>query len=90
MILASHAHTRENKKEGAFMAKHKQGRQSFLFTEPPVITAWASIAGKKESEGPLKDYFDYHFTDLHCDESSFEKAEIKMYKTSLNLVLNLS
>ena len=25
---------------------------------PPVITTWASVAGKKESEGPLKHYFD--------------------------------
>jgi len=48
----------------------------------------AVVVGPKENEGPLKDYFDYHFDDLHCDENSWEKAEIKMYKTSLNLVLN--
>ena len=43
----------EKTKEGVFMAKFKRGRQSFILEQAPVITAWASIAGKKESEGPL-------------------------------------
>ena len=33
--------------------KNKRGKQSFLLPQKPVITAWASVAGKKESEGPL-------------------------------------
>ena len=36
------------------MAENKRGKQSFIPSIQPVITAWASIAGKKESEGPLK------------------------------------
>ena len=44
--------------EGAFMADNKRGRSSFLLPQPPVITAWASVAGKKESEGPLAHTFD--------------------------------
>ena len=40
------------------MATHKRGRQSFVLPQMPVITAWASIAGKKESEGPLSKTFD--------------------------------
>ena len=40
------------------MAKCKRGRQSFVLEEPPVITTWASIAGKKEVEGPLSHTFD--------------------------------
>ena len=40
------------------MAKYRQGRQSFILPTPPVITAWASTAGKKESEGPLSHSFD--------------------------------
>ena len=35
------------------MANQKRGRQSFILSDPPVITHWASVAGKKESEGPL-------------------------------------
>ena len=47
------AHAKKNNKEGVILAKHKRGRQSFILPEPPVITHWASVAGKKESEGPL-------------------------------------
>ena len=35
------------------MANQKRGRQSFVLAQPPVITAWANVAGKKEVEGPL-------------------------------------
>ena len=40
------------------MINQKYGKQSFRFAEPPSITAWASVAGKKESEGPLANYYD--------------------------------
>ena len=40
------------------MANKKCGKQSFRLTQPPVITAWASVAGKKEANGPLRDSFD--------------------------------
>ena len=38
------------------MANQKRGRQSFILSHPPAITHWASVAGKKESEGPLGPY----------------------------------
>ncbi len=41
------------------MAKQKRGTPGILFDAPPILTAWASVAGKKESEGPLQAYFDY-------------------------------
>lgn len=65
----------------------KVGKSSLSF-ENVYLNDAAVTVGPKEYEGPLKDYFDYYFEDLHCDENSWEKAEIKMYKTSLNLVLN--
>ena len=34
------------------------GRQTVLFDNPPSIIASASVVGKKEGEGPLKQYFD--------------------------------
>ena len=40
------------------MAIHKRGRQSFILPQLPVIDCWASVVGKKESEGPLADTFD--------------------------------
>ena len=42
--------------------QHK-GRHSFCPQSPPTITAWASTAGKKESEGPLSKTFDHVFQD---------------------------
>ena len=66
------------------MANYKQGKQSFIPPTPPVITAWASIGGKKESEGPLKDYFDETFTDNHFGEKTWEQAEKKLQQITLN------
>ena len=34
------------------------GRQSILFPHAPYILSSASIAGKKESEGPMAKFFD--------------------------------
>ena len=66
------------------MANNKCGKQSFIPPSPPVITAWASIAGKKESEGPLKDYFDETFTDNHFGEKTWELAEKKLQQIALS------
>ena len=65
------------------MAEYKRGKQSFIPPVQPVITAWASIAGKKESEGPLKTYFDKTFTDNHFGESTWELAEKKLQQLAL-------
>ena len=50
----------------------------------------AVVVGPKEKEGPLGQYFDYYFDTLACETESWEKAEIKMYKTAYNLALNKS
>ena len=39
------------------MENHR-GRKSIVFPRPPVILAHASVAGKKEAQGPLRDTFD--------------------------------
>ncbi len=65
------------------MAEHKRGRQSFQLHEPPVITAWASIAGKKESEGPLGHTFDITFQDAYCGQKTWEQAEKHMQQQAL-------
>ena len=69
------------------MANQKRGRQSFIPPVQPVIAAWASIAGKKESEGPLKPYFDETYTDNHFGERSWEQAEKKLQQMALNKLL---
>ncbi len=65
------------------MTSQKCGKQSFKLKEPPVIAAWASIAGKKESEGPLASYFDYTTNDTYFGQKSWEQAEKKMQQLAL-------
>lgn len=65
------------------MAINKRGKQSFVPPTHPVITTWASIAGKKESEGPLKSWFDQTFEDNHIGEASWELAEKKLQQLAL-------
>lgn len=70
------------------MSNKKMGKQSFLLENPPVITAWASIAGKKESEGPLKDCFDVTEKDSYFGEKTWEQGEKKMQQIALSTLLN--
>ncbi len=65
------------------MATNKRGRQSFVLSQPPVITAWASVAGKKESEGPLANSFDQTFQDTYFGEKTWEQAEKKLQQLAL-------
>ena len=65
------------------MAINKRGKQSFIPPARPVITTWASIAGKKESEGPLRTYFDKTFHDNHFGQPSWEQAEKQLQQLAL-------
>ena len=69
------------------MAHQKRGKQSFIPLVSPVITAWASIAGKKESEGPLKSYFDETSSDNHFGEQTWEQSEKKLQQMALNKLI---
>ena len=69
------------------MAKQKRGTRSFHFDAPPILTAWASVAGKKESEGPLQAYFDYTNGDTYFGEKTWEKAECHMQEIALETLL---
>ena len=70
------------------MAKYKQGRQSFVLETPAVITTWASIAGKKEVEGPLAHTFDIKCRDSYFGQTSWEQAEKHMQQLVLNKLLS--
>lgn len=69
------------------MASCKKGRQSFVPEDPPVITAWASVAGKKEAEGPLGALFDIASGDTLFGQPSWEQAEKKMQELALQKLL---
>lgn len=65
------------------MANKRVGKQSFLPTTPPVITTWASVASKKESEGPLSHYFDLIDKDSYFGQKTWEQAEKRMQQLAL-------
>lgn len=69
------------------MANNKCGRQSFRLQSQPVITAWASVAGKKESEGPLGHLFDVTSQDTYFGQKSWELAERQLQKIALDTLL---
>lgn len=51
------------------------------------IQETATICGPYEKNGPLKKYFDKTYNDLYFGEKSFEKAEIKLIKDALVMLL---
>lgn len=65
------------------MKNSRIGKQSFTFADPPVITHWASVAGKKEAEGPLKDCFDITGSDPYWGQKTWEQGEKQMQLLAL-------
>ena len=65
------------------MANNRRGRQSFVLPQPPVITAWANVAGKKEVEGPLSHTFDIKCRDTYFGQKTWEQAEKQMQQLAL-------
>lgn len=65
------------------MRSLKRGKQSFIFHDPPTITHWASVAGKKEAEGPLANYYDVTGSDSFWGQKSWEQAENHMQELAL-------
>lgn len=72
------------------MANQKHGRQSFSFGIPPVITHWASVAGKKESEGPLGGAFDVTGADPYWGQKTWEQGEQQMQLLALQTLAKKS
>ena len=68
----------------------KIGKQTIKFDTPPTITECSSIVGPKEANGPLAKYFDKTLEDEFCGEKSWEKAESKIIKENVNLVISKS
>ena len=65
------------------MANHKCGKQSFRLENPPAITTWASVAGKKEAQGPLSKSFDITHSDSYFGQKTWEQAEKRMQQLAL-------
>ncbi|MBR3198652.1 MAG: stage V sporulation protein AD [Bacilli bacterium] len=52
------------------------------------INETATVVGPYEDKGPLNKYFDKAYNDLYFKEKTFEQAEIKMIKESINILKN--
>lgn len=66
----------------------KLGNQTVKFDNPPTILQCATIVGPKEGQGPLAKYFDQCLTDEFWGEKTWEKAESKIIKETINSVVN--
>ncbi|NDO19413.1 stage V sporulation protein AD [Lachnospiraceae bacterium MD329] len=66
------------------------GKQTVILPNKPVIIETASIAGVKEGEGPLKDYFDRVLSDDTLGEKSWEKSESSLQRETAYLAINKS
>lgn len=64
------------------------GNQTVAIRSNVSLAAGATIAGKKEGEGPLKKYFDVILEDAEWGEKTWEKTESKMQKEAVNTVIN--
>lgn len=68
----------------------KIGKQTINFDCPPSILSTACIVGPKEAEGPLAKYFDQCLEDEFWGEKTWEKAESKIIKETVNTVISKS
>ena len=64
----------------------KRGKQSFILPNKPAITHWASVAGKKESQGPLANHFDLTSQDTYFGQNTWEQAEQRMQQLALEIL----
>lgn len=69
------------------MGTQKRGKQSFILQKSPTITEWASVAGKKESEGPIANTFDVKQEQTYFGEQTWEQAEKRMQQIALTTLL---
>lgn len=64
------------------------GGHTIGFEEMPSIISYASVAGKKESEGPLGGGFDKLVYDSYNGKKSYEQAESSLQFTAVELALS--
>ncbi|MDO5551041.1 MAG: stage V sporulation protein AD [Lachnospiraceae bacterium] len=65
----------------------QKGKASIAFEHPPYIRAAASIAGKKEGEGPLGALFDIVEQDDMLGQKNWEAAESALQKKAAELAI---
>ena len=68
----------------------KLGKQTIKFNNPPTIVDCACIVGPKEADGPLAKYFDKCLDNEMWGEKTWEKAESKIIKKTVNTAISKS
>lgn len=68
----------------------KQGKQTYILANPVNILETASIVGPKEKEGPLHSAFDRCLEDEFWGEKTWEKAETKILRETINTCISKS
>ena len=61
---------------------------NLIFDHAPRIASYASAVGKKEGEGPLRDWFDRIIRDSYAGKDTFEQAESELMTTAVRIALN--
>lgn len=62
-------------------------RGVFIFDTPPKIESFAAVAGEKEGQGPLGDFFDKVVTDSHFGQKTWEQAESRFQLEAVSLAV---
>ncbi len=68
----------------------RMGKYTIELENKPSIIGYAAVVGKKEAEGPLGKYFDKAYNDAFFGERTFEKAETKMQKLTIEAAVKKS
>ena len=68
----------------------RTGERTLVFENKPVIKGYASVAGKKESEGPLGKFFDKIIYDPYNGLETFEDAESSFQTEAVSMAIEKS
>ena len=60
---------------------------TLIFDKKPRIVAFASVAGKKEAQGPLREDFDRIIYDSYVGKDTFEQGESELTRTAMSIAL---
>ena len=74
----------------AFTSSNRDNRGILRIPYPPTVSAWASVVGHKEHDGPLGGDFDLHADDDKFGIDTWEKAESEMQRLALGMLLKKS
>ncbi|HWR09252.1 stage V sporulation protein AD [Sporomusa sp.] len=66
----------------------KRGKQSIVFTSPPIITSAANVVGPMEGDGILTEFYDRILKDNLDNNSSWEKCESSMMEWALKTAIS--